>query len=372
MRVVLDGRMAAATGIGRYVRQLVRHLAPVAVARDLEVLVAVNPGDPMAWLPVSERVRPVCHLRRIAPFALREPWALPRALRRFRPDVVHLPNWNGAGDMGVPLVVTLHDLIYWHHPGSCPSRPAHWYARWALRRAARAAARVVAVSQATADDVAATLAVDPARIAVVHHGLPLEAGGGDDGALPTGVAPPFVVSVGTWAPHKNLPVLVEAVARARRAGSALTLVIAGAPGRHAGPVEAAIARHGLGDAVRRVGGVDDAALRGLYRHAVALALPSRIEGFGFTPLEAFALGCPVVASDIAAVREVAGDAALLVPPGDAGALADALRRLETDAAERGRMAELGRARLAAFSWARAAALTADAYAAARGVAAGAA
>src|SRR3990167_1984102 len=168
MRVVLDGRMASATGIGRYVRELTRHLARVAEARDLEVLVAVNPGDPMAWLPGSDRGRPGGHLRRIEPLSIREPWRLGSALRRYAPDVVHLPNWNGAGDMGVPTVVTLHDLVYWHYPGSCPSRPAHWYARWGLRRAARTATRVVAVSQATADDVGTTLGVPAARISVGH------------------------------------------------------------------------------------------------------------------------------------------------------------------------------------------------------------
>ena len=167
MRVVLDARMAGSTGIGRYVRRLVTHLGG---AEDLEVLVAVNPGDPMAWLPPGDRVRPVCFPRRIAPFSWREQWNLAPALMRWKPDVVHAPNWNAPFRLPVPLVVTFHDLIYYHYPDSCPSWLAHRYARWALRRMAKRAAHIVSVSQGTADDAVQALGADPARITVVHHG----------------------------------------------------------------------------------------------------------------------------------------------------------------------------------------------------------
>jgi glycosyltransferase involved in cell wall biosynthesis len=89
---------------------------------------------------------------------------------------------------------------------------------------------------------------------------------------------------------------------------------------------------------------------GLLRGATALLLPSRYEGFAFTPLEAMARGCPVVASDIPAVREISGEGALLVPPGDRGAWRDAIRRVAADEALRADLRARGAATAARYSW----------------------
>jgi glycosyltransferase involved in cell wall biosynthesis len=107
-----------------------------------------------------------------------------------------------------------------------------------------------------------------------------------------------------------------------------------------------------GENVVRTGYVSDAELRSLYEHALCFVFPSRYEGFGIPPLEAMALGCPVVASSIEPVREVCGDAARYFDPHDAPALARILTRLGSEAAadERRRMAERGRRRAESFSW----------------------
>ena len=117
----------------------------------------------------------------------------------------------------------------------------------------------------------------------------------------------------------------------------------------------------LADRVFTVGPVDDATLSGLYAAATALCFPSLAEGFGLPVLEAMAAGLPVVASDIEVVREVAGDAARLVPPGDVGAWRHALEDVATDPATLQRMAAAGRARAGRFSWDRTAELTVAAY-----------
>lgn len=367
MRVVLDARMAASTGIGRYVRSLVQHL-PAAGGDDFEMLVAVNPGDPMAWLPDSERIRPVCFERRFGLFSMGEIIGLGKALMRWKPDVVHCPNWNAPKGLDVPVVVTLHDLIYYHVAGSCPSRLAHWYARWALPKVARAADHLISVSQATKDDAIRSLGVAPDRVTVVHHGLPLEPGDqGPVAALPDGVQSPFVLYVGTCAPHKNLPLLIHAVSQINARGERLQLVIAGPPGRHSAALDQAIRSHSATNFVVRAGRVDDDVLRGLYARATCLALPSTMEGFGFTPLEAFAYGCPVVAADIAPVREVGADATLRVAPDDSPAWSAAIRTVRDDAATRDALIAKGTARLEAFSWQRAAEETAAVYRLAAGV-----
>ncbi len=102
--------------------------------------------------------------------------------------------------------------------------------------------------------------------------------------------------------------------------------------------------------VRVLGQVSDAALRALYEHAVALAFPSRYEGFGLPPVEAMECGCPVIISDQPALLEVAGDAALVCGPDDIDALSGLIARLFAEPALRADLARRGRARAARYRW----------------------
>ena len=154
----------------------------------------------------------------------------------------------------------------------------------------------------------------------------------------------FVLFAGVLEARKGIDVLHEAV---RRAG--LRLVLAGRPGWGIDQELAAV----RGDpAVELVVGPSDARLADLYARALVLAYPSRMEGFGLPVAEAMAAGCPVVCSDLPAIREWAADAPLYVAPGDPGALAAALERVARDGALRAGMAEWGRAVAASLTWER--------------------
>jgi len=153
-----------------------------------------------------------------------------------------------------------------------------------------------------------------------------------------------VLFVGTVEPRKGLDTVLDAVAALRASGHPeLSLAVAGA----AGWGELPDLEQPWVDWRR---GVDDASLATLYRGAVALALPSRYEGFGMPVVEAMAHGCPVVTSTAACLPEVAGGAAVLVPPDDVDALAAALAALLGDDARRAALTASGRKRAAAFSW----------------------
>jgi glycosyltransferase involved in cell wall biosynthesis len=99
-----------------------------------------------------------------------------------------------------------------------------------------------------------------------------------------------------------------------------------------------------------VGYVSDAELKALYQHAACFVFPSLYEGFGIPPLEAMACGCPVIASAVPAVREVCADAAAYFDPTRGDELAERLRMLLADEAQRQRLREAGRRRLARYSW----------------------
>ena len=151
-------------------------------------------------------------------------------------------------------------------------------------------------------------------------------------------AAPYFLFVGALEPRKAPDVLADAFLRARARGLEADLLIAG---------EGRLDPQGAG--IRRLGRVDD--LGPLYAGALAVVLPSWLEGFGLPPVEGLAAGAPAIVSDLPVFREVLGDGALYVAPGDAAGLADALLAVAADPALRARLLEAGRAQIAPLSWA---------------------
>jgi glycosyltransferase involved in cell wall biosynthesis len=171
---------------------------------------------------------------------------------------------------------------------------------------------------------------------------------------------PYLLGLGTLEPRKDLPTLVRAFAGL--AGELPhRLVLAGLAGWGAGAVAAAVEDSGVADRILLAGWVPEADKAALLSGADVFAYPSRSEGYGLPVLEAMACGVPVVTTTGGSLPEVAGDAALLVEPGDAGALAAAIAKLAGDPAARAVLVGRGRARAAARTWDRCAALTAAAY-----------
>jgi glycosyltransferase involved in cell wall biosynthesis len=283
--------------------------------------------------------------------------------------VVHGTNFVVPPARRAAQVVTVHDMTPVKFPHLC-SRAVRAFPAL-LRGALRRGAWVHAVSQFVADEVIEVFGADPARVRVVHHGVPaVPEIGTDDVArgvgdvLPAGV--PYVLAVGTAEPRKDLPTLVDAFDRVAAAHPGVHLVLAGPPGPGEDALSAALGGAAARSRVVRTGWVDDRTLASLYRSAAVLAYPSIYEGFGFPPLQAMQAGVPVVATRTGAIPEVVGDAALLVQVGDAAGLADALSRVLSDEGERDRLVQAGRARTGLFSWDACAAGLSDLYRAAAG------
>jgi glycosyltransferase involved in cell wall biosynthesis len=347
LRIGVDGRELEAgtrTGIGRWVVRVVQ----AAAARGLECVVY---GDRTSALPrFSGVVRPVqLH-------GAWTPWwdqvVLPRALARDAVDVFLSPYYKGPLSAPCPVVITIHDLYFIAYPGR--PRPLRDAALTALARLyARRASAVITVSEASRRDIVARLGLSPARIAVIPSGL------GSDFATAAlrpehreryGLGARYVLYVGNFMPHKNLPRLLQAWAMLPadvRATHRLVLAGGDETGRQGLQV---LARSlGIDAGVVFPGFVADADLPALYGGAAAFVLPSLDEGFGLTTVEAMACGAPVIASRRGALPEVVGDAGVLVDPENVALLASALTRVLRSDDERAALARRGPVQAARFT-----------------------
>jgi len=170
----------------------------------------------------------------------------------------------------------------------------------------------------------------------------------------------FFLFVGTIEPRKNIGCLIDAFERIA-ADTDTDLVVAGRRGWGFEPIYQRVERTGLTDRILMPGRIEDEDLPAVYSCATALVWPSLYEGFGLPPLESMACGTPVISSDISVIREVVGNAALLVDPTAPDLLAAEMRRLATDRSLRDDMSGRGLERARLFPWSRTAELTMDVY-----------
>ncbi len=349
--VGVDARAASEVpaGRGRYVRELLRALDALG-------------GDERYLLYCRRPAALGLDRRRFAwePIAARDPlWHALAARRASRAcDVFWSTNsYLTAWLTTIPTAVVVFDLVAFV-PGARPQSRAARIERATIRPALRRAGAVLCISEATRRDLVARHPAVAGRTVVT----PLAAaepfgpnGAGDDAVRARhGLERPFVLAAGTLEPRKNLTRLLAAWASLQAPTHELVLV--GPPGwEFAEVVERARAQR-----VRLLGHVSDEELAALYRLCDVFCYPSLYEGFGLPVLEALRCGAAVVTSDVSSLPEVAGDAAVLADPLDAGAIAEALRGLLADPAERARRGAAGRRRAAAFSWERTARVTREA------------
>ncbi len=251
-------------------------------------------------------------------------------------------------------VLTIHDMI----PERWGARfPAIAGAHYAKRKLASRADAVVVPTVATRNDVLELLKLPADRVFVTPEAAAPErivAGGWF--AKNRGR---YVLIVGRRGHYKNVLPMIPAIGRALSADPSLMLVLAGG-GKPTDEERAALAEAGLAARTAQTQ-VSDDELIAAYAHAICLIAPSLAEGFGLPVLEAMQYGAPVVASDIPAQREVAGEAALWFDPADGDALEAQLTRVLSDETLRDSLRVAGRARAAGYSWSATAAATTAVY-----------
>jgi glycosyltransferase involved in cell wall biosynthesis len=316
-------------GAGRYTVELVGALS---ARQDIDLVLTARSGDGERWRQLTEGRGALSSTRAPDRRPLRLLWEqlrFPSVIEGLHVDVHHGPHYTMPERARVPVVVTVHDCTFFDHP-EWHERSKVLLFRRAIKVAARRASAVVCVSRTTADRFA-EICNPRVPVVVAPHGVdldrfrPEEPVAGTDAALLAGMGlptdRPLIVFVGTIEPRKGVTELVAAFERVAPSFPDALLVIAGLPGWGA---EAEIGAASSSARVVRTGYVDDEAVPALLRRATAVAYPALVEGYGLPALEALACGSPLVTTSGTAMAEMADGAALLVPPGDVGALADAL------------------------------------------------
>jgi glycosyltransferase involved in cell wall biosynthesis len=367
VRVGIDARhLAAHRGVARYSGALLDALAREFPQDSWALFI---PGSALYPVVESLRQHPNVEVHRHR-FASRPLFGAAAVARRPRLDrliggpldLVWMPAPAPVAlSASVPLVLTVQDLSFERRPGDFTTYERIWHLLARPRALARRANRVIVLAPSTGDEVGVSWGIPSEQIEVVAPGVALPQPASDPEPARRGPEPgmrrpgpglrrpgSYLLAVGALEPRKAPELLADAFTRARDQGLGAALVFAGE-----GRLASRLQRPG----VHVLGPVSDDELDALYRGALALVVPSLLEGYGLPLREALARGVPAVVSDLPSFGAELSPAVLRVPPGDIDALAAALLRIGSDAALRNRLARAAPRTVDGLTWEAAARAT---------------
>lgn len=371
MRIGLDGLplMPPKTGVGHYTFELARALARVEPSSHFE-LTYPSTFSSIRLLENDNQLPSNLKLERVRVGPLGRHWwstGLPNYIRRTGFDIFHGTNYDIPLWRRCATVLTVHDLSLLIHPETHQNRTVR-RARRRVPLMTRTADAVIVPTESVRREVCKHLGVSPEKVFVVPEAArecfqPMEFDATESVRRRLGIGNEFLLTVGTMEPRKNLSLLVAAFGEvaSARPESDLQLVIAGSRGWLSGPLFEAIGKSTARDRILLTDYLHDEDLRALYASCRAFIYPSIYEGFGLPPLEAMACAAPVIVSDIPALRETTGGAALLFDQTRSESLAQKILEVVAGENVRRQLSTAGQRRAAEFSWDRTARLTLDIY-----------
>jgi glycosyltransferase involved in cell wall biosynthesis len=360
MRIAIDLSSATVGAGAVYAENILAGLARVDESNEFVVLLTTKAGIPIPrqqnfssvrWAPRSPVIR-IPFLQTIVPA-----W-----LKRRRVDVLVSPFEYTILGASCPVVLGMQNLIPYCRP-SASTKGANFRCRMIRRLAwfsVRRASRIFFLSDASRQVICDRLGIGVEKTAVIPYGLDTDSlAAGENGrrqennVLDNIIAGPYILSVSSVMAHKDFESLLQACASLLHRGIiSHRLLIAGPlhDKAYLAKLRSLISALQLADKVVFLGEVAHRSLGRLYGHADVTVLPSRTETFGMPIIEAMACGSPVIASDLPALREVAGEAGMFYSPGDAQGLCGRLERILTDSHLRACLVKAGVQRAAHFSW----------------------
>jgi glycosyltransferase involved in cell wall biosynthesis len=350
LRVAILSWLGRGYGSDYYFPELVQNLS--ATPEDLEFVIVTSDARLLLAYASSARIRFASYpwlgegsgVRRV----LREQLMLPRVLRELRADVIFTANNTGILAAPCPCVIAVQNM----EPLAAPfgSLVPRLLSRQLMLRtmtlvSLRRAARVVAVS-GYVRDVLVRRGVPEGKVDLVYNGVRTD---GPADAVEEG---DWLASSSKFVRYANLITLVDGFAELCRRGYSGPLRFAGGPydRRYERAVRRRIADHGLENRVSLLGYIARPQVRRLMRTAKAFVFASRVEACPFTVLEALSEGAAIVTSSAGPMPELCADAAMYFDPSDAYGLADAVKRVLTDADLRTALRQRARARAGVFNW----------------------
>ncbi|MDZ4228056.1 MAG: glycosyltransferase family 1 protein [Candidatus Levybacteria bacterium] len=354
MKIGIDCRLWSESGIGRYTRNLIEQLLIIDKKNKYTLLILSKDYDQIISYLSSLNF----HLVKtdIRWHTIEEQLKFPQILNKENLDLIHFPYFSVPIFYNKPFVVTIHDLIMHHFPtGQASTHSSIVYKvkllgyKHVISQAAKKAQKIIAVSNATRDEIVDHLKIDSKKIVVTYEGVDnklsgnykLEIGNWKLKNLPS----KFFLYVGNAYPHKNLDRLLEAF---KILNSDVGLVLVGKEDYFYKSLKEKVKNMGLDRKVIFFGQASDEELASLYANASAFITPSLMEGFCLPALEAMANRCLVLSSDIPALREVCGDAAIYFDPHNTNDMMEKMK--EVCSGDNSDKKEKGLERANQFSW----------------------
>lgn len=352
-RFLLPGKLE---GLGIYTQELFRRI--VRRMPETEFLFLFDRAFDPAFV-FAENVRPV-----VVPPPARHPllwyawfgYSVPYVLKKHQASLFISPDGYASLRTDIPQILTLHDLGFEHYPEQVPAGP-RWYYRHFTPRFARKADQVVAVSEYTRQDIIKQYGIDGHKITTIYNGFDpaeVEAETTDVSAILRENQlreREYFIFIGAVHPRKNVIGILKAFAQFKaQSGSGKKLLLLGRNAWLNNDLFDELDAHPFKSDITWIQTIERPQLLELLRLAFALVFPSFFEGFGIPVLEAMALGVPVITANASALPEVAGDAALFSDPHDAGNIAQAMLRLNSESGLAEMLSQKGRVRAGNFSW----------------------
>lgn len=352
MKIGIDVRMINYSGIGRYIRNILKYLLQKDKGREYILYGRIN--EVRNRFPTTEAI---IYQTEYEIYKLVEQFRMPFKIEGV--DVFHSPHYNFPILYKDKMIVTVHDIIHYLYPRELRTRLGKVYSRFMLNKVKAKASRVLTISQSTKDDLVKYFNFKPEKIEVTYIGVDSifkkvnEPEAIDNLKRKLKIRGPLLLFIGLNKYHKNIQTLLESVKILKQKKRDFTLVLGGIK-TNSRNIEITANEMGISDRIRILSYMDDTTMLYLYNAADIFILPSFYEGFGLPPLEAMACGTPVIVSNCSSLPEVVDDAGILIDPREPEEIVAGVEKILDDSEFREDLISRGFDQVRKFSWEEAA------------------